>query len=55
MRISMVGIWMHWVQSFHQAVFCLFQPLQDNDDGLRGFEVEDVDGYILFFGCPKKV
>jgi catechol 2,3-dioxygenase-like lactoylglutathione lyase family enzyme len=28
-----------------------FQPLNaDGDDGLRGFEVEDVDGYILFFG-----
>ncbi len=30
-----------------------FQPLQDNDDGLRGFEVEDADGYILYFGHPK--
>ncbi|WP_298738793.1 VOC family protein [uncultured Chitinophaga sp.] len=28
-----------------------FQPLQDNDDdGLRGFEVQDADGYVLFFG-----
>lgn len=31
-----------------------FQPLQDNhDDGLRGFEIEDADGYILFFGRPQ--
>ncbi|MGB8191232.1 MAG: hypothetical protein WCF67_04890, partial [Chitinophagaceae bacterium] len=31
-----------------------FQPLTDNgDDGLRGFEVEDADGYILFFGRPQ--
>jgi hypothetical protein len=30
-----------------------FQPLQDNDDGLRGFEVKDADGYILFFGRPQ--
>ena len=30
-----------------------FQPLMDNDDGLRGFEVKDADGYILFFGRPK--
>jgi len=30
-----------------------FQPLQDNDDGLRGFEIRDADGYILFFGRPK--
>jgi catechol 2,3-dioxygenase-like lactoylglutathione lyase family enzyme len=28
-----------------------FTPLNDNgDDGLRGFEVKDADGYILFFG-----
>lgn len=31
-----------------------FQPLRDNDDGLRGFEVEDEDGYILYFGRPNK-
>lgn len=24
----------------------------DNEDGLRGFEVEDPNGYILFFGRP---
>jgi len=29
-----------------------FQPLKDNDDGLRGFEVKDADGYVLFFGRP---
>jgi catechol 2,3-dioxygenase-like lactoylglutathione lyase family enzyme len=23
---------------------------EDGDDGLRGFEVKDADGYILFFG-----
>ena len=27
-----------------------FQPLADNDDGLRGFEVKDADGYLLYFG-----
>ena len=26
---------------------------EDGDDGLRGFEVEDADGYVLFFGRPK--
>ncbi len=26
------------------------QPIQDDDDGLHGFEVTDADGYILFFG-----
>lgn len=28
-----------------------FVPLMDNDeDGLRGFEIQDADGYILYFG-----
>jgi catechol 2,3-dioxygenase-like lactoylglutathione lyase family enzyme len=31
----------------------LHQPLGDRDDGLRGFETRDVDGYILFFGRPR--
>jgi hypothetical protein len=30
-----------------------FQPLKDDDDGLRGFEVKDIDGYVLFFGRPN--
>jgi catechol 2,3-dioxygenase-like lactoylglutathione lyase family enzyme len=25
-------------------------PLGDDDDGLRGFVIEDIDGYGLFFG-----
>lgn len=25
-------------------------PVADRDDGLRGFEIEDLDGYGLFFG-----
>jgi len=29
-------------------------PLQDTDDGLRGFELKDVDGYVLFFGGPRE-
>ena len=28
-------------------------PLADTDDGLRGFEVADADGYRLFFGRPR--
>ena len=28
-------------------------PLKDTHDGLRGFEVKDADGYILFFGRPQ--
>jgi len=26
--------------------------LADTEDGLRGFEVKDPDGYVLFFGRP---
>ena len=29
-----------------------FQPLTDTEDGLRGFELKDADGYMLFFGRP---
>lgn len=29
------------------------EPLQDTDDGLRGFELKDADGYVLFFGRPR--
>lgn len=28
-------------------------PLTNRDDGLRGFEVQDPDGYVLFFGRPS--
>jgi catechol 2,3-dioxygenase-like lactoylglutathione lyase family enzyme len=28
-------------------------PLKDDDDGLRGFELKDADGYVLFFGRPR--
>ncbi len=30
-----------------------FTPLKDTDEGLRGFEIEDADGYLLFFGRPR--
>jgi len=30
-----------------------FQPLADDDDGLRGFALQDADGYVLFFGRPR--
>ena len=30
-----------------------FQPLRDTHDGLRGFEIQDPNGYLLFFGRPK--
>jgi catechol 2,3-dioxygenase-like lactoylglutathione lyase family enzyme len=35
----------------HGAIFST--PLQDTHDGLRGFEICDPDGYVLFFGRPR--
>src|SRR5262249_9071403 len=29
------------------------KPLADTSDGLRGFEITDPDGYVLFFGEPR--
>lgn len=29
------------------------EPLKDTADGLRGFELKDTDGYVLFFGRPR--
>lgn len=30
------------------------EPLKDTQDGLRGFEVTDPDGHVLFFGRPRE-
>ena len=30
------------------------EPLKDTHDGLRGFELKDPDGYVLFFGRPRQ-
>jgi catechol 2,3-dioxygenase-like lactoylglutathione lyase family enzyme len=29
------------------------KPLTNTDDGLRGFEISDPDGYVIFFGRPQ--
>lgn len=39
---------------FSSRGVAFFRPLEDTDDGLRGFEIEDADGYILFFGRPRR-
>lgn len=31
-----------------------FRPLQNNSDNLRGFEIEDPNGYIIYFGRPDE-
>ena len=28
-------------------------PIGDNSDNLRGFEIQDADGYVLYFGRPN--
>ena len=33
--------------------FKTIKDSEDGDDGLRGFEIKDADGYILFFGRPQ--
>lgn len=30
------------------------KPIQDTPDGLRGFELTDPNGYVLFFGRPSR-
>jgi catechol 2,3-dioxygenase-like lactoylglutathione lyase family enzyme len=35
----------------HGAAFS--SPLKDTQDGLRGFEICDPNGYVLFFGRPR--
>jgi len=31
------------------------ESIRDTTDGLRGFELRDPDGYVLFFGRPKNL
>ena len=28
-------------------------PLEDNSDNLRGFEIKDINGYVIYFGRPN--
>jgi catechol 2,3-dioxygenase-like lactoylglutathione lyase family enzyme len=39
-------------EQYRAAGVRFHQPLGDDNDGLRGFEVKDADGYVLFFGRP---
>ena len=38
---------------FAARAVAFFEPLRDTGDGLRGFEVQDNNGYILFFGRTR--
>ena len=39
---------------YRSAGLSFHQPIMDDVDGLRGFEIEDADGYMLFFGRPNQ-
>ena len=39
-------------EEYRSSGVAFHQPIKDDDDGLRGFEVADADGYVLFFGRP---
>ena len=39
--------------SHNVEFFKTIKDSEDGDDGLRGFEIKDADGYILFFGRPR--
>lgn len=38
---------------FHSRRVVFSKSLQNTHDGLRGFELEDPDGHVLFFGRPR--
>lgn len=38
---------------FASREIVFLQPIKDDDDGLRGFALQDADGYVLFFGRPR--
>jgi len=40
-------------EEFSSTGITFRRPIKDDSDGLRGFEVMDADGYVLFFGRPK--
>jgi catechol 2,3-dioxygenase-like lactoylglutathione lyase family enzyme len=40
-------------EEFDLAGVALHEPLGDREDGLRGLELCDPDGYVLFFGRPR--
>jgi len=40
-------------EEYHSNGVAFSEPIHDNSDNLRGFEIEDADGYVLFFGRPN--
>ena len=39
-------------QEYRGKELMFHQSLRNDGDGLRGFEIKDADGYVLFFGRP---
>jgi catechol 2,3-dioxygenase-like lactoylglutathione lyase family enzyme len=39
-------------EEFASRGVAFWKPVHTNSDNLRGFEVQDVDGYVLYFGKP---
>ena len=42
-----------FAERFADGAAAFSVPLKDTHDGLRGFEICDPDGYVLFFGRPR--
>jgi hypothetical protein len=40
-------------EEYRAAGVVFSKPIHDNTDNLRGFELTDADGYVLFFGRPN--
>ena len=49
---SMFQVVTHCRPNLFRAMSNCSDPLKDTDDGLRGFELKDADGYVFFFGRP---
>jgi hypothetical protein len=50
----MYRIPMHLPSSSSSRSTAFSEPLKDTHDALRGFEITDPDGHVLFFGRPRK-
>ena len=40
-------------EEYRSKAVAFRKPIHDNSDDIRGFEIEDADGYVLFFGRPN--
>ena len=47
------GLAAEFADRFSDGEAAFSRPLKDTQDGLRGFEIRDPDGYVLFFGRPR--